>query len=68
MNEDREQLVEDGLAKVLEAAQFLGLSRSKLYAEMDAGRLPYCKFGARARRIPWRAVRAFAEESLVLAC
>lgn len=66
MNQDREQLIEDGLATVKDAAKFLSIGRSKLYEEMDAGRLSYCRFG-RSRRIPWRAIRQYAVDSLMLA-
>ena len=64
--QDREELVSDGLAKVKEATRFLSLGRSKLYELMDSGRLPYCKIDG-ARRIPWRAIRALANDSLMLA-
>lgn len=63
---DNEDLLSDGLARVPEATRFLGLGRSKLYELMDAGELPYCKFG-KARRIPWRAVRNLAAESIISA-
>jgi excisionase family DNA binding protein len=66
MIQDREQLIEDGLAKVEEVAKFLSIGRSKLYEAMDAGQLAYCKFG-RSRRIPWRSVRQYAADSLMLA-
>jgi excisionase family DNA binding protein len=58
-----ESLVADGLATIGEAARFLSLGRSKLYGLMDAGALPHCKIG-RSRRIPWRAVKKLAEDSL----
>jgi excisionase family DNA binding protein len=64
--QDRERLVSDGLATVKEAAQFLALGRSKVYDELNAGRLVSCKIGG-ARRIPWRALRDFARDSLMLA-
>ena len=67
LTKDREQLVEDGLARVPEVEKFLGIGRSKIYQEMDAGRLVYAKIG-RSRRIPWRAVREYAANSLMLAC
>ena len=50
-NDDTERLL-----TVLEASQYLSLSRSKVYAMMDAGELVYASFG-RARRIPMRAIR-----------
>ena len=46
------------------AARFLGVSRSKVYAMMDAGELTYAKFG-RSRRVPRRALLELAEKSLV---
>lgn len=61
-----EEVIADGLARVPEAARFLSLGRSKLYELMDAGELAYCKFG-KARRIPWRALRTLAAESLMAA-
>ncbi len=63
---DRELLVSEGLASVKEAGKFLSLGRSKVYEEMNAGRLVSCKIGG-ARRIPWRALRFFASDSLLLA-
>ncbi|MFI5398499.1 MAG: helix-turn-helix domain-containing protein [Candidatus Binatia bacterium] len=48
-------MVQDGLAGVREAAKFLSLSRSTLYALMESGQLVYVKIG-RARRIPRRAL------------
>jgi excisionase family DNA binding protein len=66
MNEpSREQIVADGFAKVEEGAKFLSVGRSTVYELMDSGALPYCKIG-RARRIPWYAIRKFAEDSLRL--
>jgi excisionase family DNA binding protein len=62
----RENLIADGLATVKDAEGFLKIGRSKLYEEMDAGRLTYCKFG-RARRIPWREIRRYAADSLMIA-
>ncbi len=50
-----EALVDDGLVKVSEAVAFLRLSRSTVYALMDAGELAYVRIG-RARRIPRRAL------------
>jgi excisionase family DNA binding protein len=44
------EMLVDGLVRVPEAARFLGLSRSKIYAMMDAGELPFVKFG-KSRRI-----------------
>jgi excisionase family DNA binding protein len=60
---DRTALVEDGLLTVSEAAEFLKLSRSKLYQLMDDGELAYSKIGC-SRRIPRRAVVELAARNL----
>ncbi len=59
---DREAIAE-GLLTVQEAAQFLRVSRSKLYALMDAGELQFVKLG-RSRRIPRRALIYLAASGL----
>ena len=51
---DSVDIVSEGLMTVLQAAEFLSVSRSKLYAMMEAGQLPYVKLG-KSRRIPRRA-------------
>jgi excisionase family DNA binding protein len=61
--EDKEKLVDLGLMKVKDAAGFLGLSRSSIYAKMDTGELSFVKIG-RARRVPRRAVVEFAARRL----
>jgi excisionase family DNA binding protein len=53
----------DGLLTVADAATFLALSRSTLYEAMERGELVYVKLG-RARRIPRRALLAWAEAGL----
>ncbi len=58
-----EELVADGLLTVPEAASFLRLSRSNLYALMERGELRFVKIG-RSRRIPRRAVIALAASGL----
>jgi excisionase family DNA binding protein len=58
-----EALLAEGLVPVSEAAEFLGVSRSMVYVLMENGQLPYVKIG-RARRIPRRALLAFAAERL----
>ena len=60
---DSEELVADGLLTVRECAEFLHLSRSKIYALMDAGELCFAKLG-RSRRIPRRAVIELAARQL----
>jgi excisionase family DNA binding protein len=57
-------VVDDGFATIPEAAEFLRLSRSKVYQMMDKGELLYCKIG-KNRRVPWAALKALAEQSLV---
>ena len=43
--QDREALCGDGLLTVREAAEFLSISRSKLYEMMDNGELNFVKLG-----------------------
>ena len=57
-------LVSEGLMTVRKAAEFLGLSRSTVYALMESGELPFAKIG-KARRIPRRAVAEFAASRMV---
>ena len=57
------ELVADGLLTVQECAEFLHLSRSKIYEMMDAGELCFTKLG-RSRRIPRRAVIELAARGL----
>jgi excisionase family DNA binding protein len=61
---ERVQLIADGFVDVPEAAQFLGISRAKLYTLMDAGELPCAKFG-KCRRIPRNALQDHAARCLV---
>ena len=65
INEDttRVELVADGLLTVREVADFLRISRSRLYELMDRGELIYLKLG-RSRRIPRRAVIELAAREL----
>ena len=58
-----EDLVSDGLVTIREAAQFLRVSRSKLYDLMDNGELKFVKLG-RSRRIPRRALIDLAASGL----
>ena len=60
---DPAALVADGLLTVRECAEFLHLSRSKVYELMDTGILCYAKLG-RSRRIPRRAVIELAAREL----
>jgi excisionase family DNA binding protein len=59
-----EPTTSDGLASIRQAETFLAVSRSTLYVLMDKGDLPYAKIG-KSRRIPWKALREFAESCLV---
>ena len=52
------------LVRVTEVAMHLSLSRSKVYLMMDAGELPFVKFG-KSRRVPMEAVEALIKKSLV---
>jgi excisionase family DNA binding protein len=61
--QDRTDLVADGLVTVQEAAEFVSISRSKLYELMDTGELVYVKIG-RSRRVPRRALIDLAARGL----
>jgi excisionase family DNA binding protein len=54
----------DGFATVAETADYLGLSRAKVYQIMDAGEIRFAKFG-HARRIPWASIVEYAQKSMV---
>lgn len=56
-------MVAEGLARPKEAGKYLAYSLSYIYILMDDGRLPFVGTG-RARRIPWKAVHAYAAENL----
>lgn len=47
------------LVRVMEAANFLSLSRSKVYQLMEEGRIRSVKIG-RSRRIPFASLEGFA--------
>lgn len=57
---------ESRLVRVSEVARHLSISRSKLYLMMEAGDLPFVKFG-KSRRVPLEAVEKLVKESLVIA-
>ncbi len=61
---DRESLVEDGAVTVSEAVVWSGVGRTRLYAEMADGNLPFVQKGRR-RLIPRKALRQLLAESLV---
>lgn len=57
----RRELCTEGAVSVAKAAEFIGASRTFVYGEMDAGRLPFIRVG-RKRALPRRAlVRWLAE-------
>ena len=56
--------VADSLHPVTRVAAFLSLSRSKVYAMMDAGELPFVKFG-KSRRIRWSDVQKLVDQNTV---
>lgn len=60
---------DDRLLKVPEACQRLALSRSQIYALMEAGQLPHARLpgtGTRfSRRIPLSAIEAFVARSMI---
>ena len=58
-----EQIVNEGLERVSDAARVLGVSRSLIYKLLNAGELPSVKIG-NSRRIPIRAVRDLASALL----
>jgi excisionase family DNA binding protein len=60
---DETSLVLGGLVTVAKAAEFLSLSRSKIYELMASGALRFCKIDG-ARRIPRASVLKLASESL----
>ena len=53
-------LFAEGMLTIKEAAEHLRLNRATLYRAMERGELPYYKMG-KARRIPRRALRIWAE-------
>jgi excisionase family DNA binding protein len=59
-----EHLVEEGLARIRDAAQFLGVSVAQLYVFMGRGDLPFVKLG-KSRRIPRRALIELAARNLI---
>jgi len=56
--------IDGSLHPVTKVAQFLSLSRSKVYAMMDAGELPYVKLG-KSRRVRWADVQRLVEENTI---
>jgi excisionase family DNA binding protein len=63
----RRALAADGALSVVEAARFIGASRTFVYGEMTTGRLPFARVG-RKRVIPRAALVAYLSERLVELC
>lgn len=63
MTQINNEILDDGLERVADAARFLGVSRSLVYKLLNAGVLPSAKIG-NSRRIPIRAVRELAAANL----
>ena len=61
--EKKPDLTADGFASIEEAADFLAASRSTVYLLMNTGKLRWAKIG-KSRRIPWKALRQFAQSCL----
>lgn len=59
-----ERAVADRLATVVEVAEYLSVSRSKVYMMMDAGELAFVKLGA-SRRVRWSDVEKLVAENLI---
>ena len=53
--DDANDKLDSGLQPVNKVAKVLSLSRSKVYALMEAGELPYVKLG-KSRRVRWADV------------
>ena len=61
-------LCEDGLLRIFpEAARFLGVGRSKIFALLQDGHISYVRLPGGERRVPRRALVEFAERLLVSA-
>jgi len=61
----KKELASDGFLTVREAEAFSGLCRTKLYALMADGSLPYAKVGG-ARRISKRALIELMARHMIL--
>ena len=53
----------DGLATVQQAAQFLNMCRTSVYAMMRDGELPSTSI-RNAKRIPWQALHRIADAAM----
>jgi excisionase family DNA binding protein len=57
------QVASGGFCSVAQAAKYLGICKTLVYAEMEAGRLRYIKY-KRRRLIPRQAVKKLAAQML----
>ena len=64
-SESSRPLCADGLLGLRESAAFLGIARTSMYALLKSGALPYARICGGHKRIPKRALVAFAESKLV---
>ena len=64
MNEERQELLSEGLMTVADTCRFLAVSRATAYRMMETGELPYVRLG-HCRRIPKRALIEYTRERLV---
>lgn len=53
----------EGLATVEQAAKFLHIGRTSIYAMMNANELPHTRV-RNARRIPWAALHKFSDDAM----
>lgn len=53
-----------GLQPVRAVAEFLAISRSKVYQMMETGELPYVKLG-KSRRVRWSDVISLVDQNVV---
>jgi excisionase family DNA binding protein len=64
ITDDERQLLEQRLQPVSKVAEFLCLSRSKVYGLMEQGELPFVKLG-KSRRVRWSDVLKLVEANTV---
>ena len=57
------ELLADGAMQIADAVQWSGIGRSRLYAAMASGHLPFVRYGGR-RLIPRRCLRDYLAKHL----
>jgi len=60
---EQSDLLSEGLARVPEVADFLGIAKTSVYALMTRGELPFTRIGG-CRCIPWKSVRDLARDGM----